>query len=82
MLIGKCLIVIYMYRNGIILYFKNSKNFFRCGSFLESLLNLLQYCFCFMFWVWGLEASGILTPRPGIKPAIPALEKSYGVHFA
>ena len=30
--------------------------------FKKSLLNLLQYCFCFMFWIFGLEACGILTP--------------------
>ena len=23
------------------------------GPFLKSLVNLLQYCFCFMFWAWG-----------------------------
>ena len=30
---------------------------FWCGPFLKSLLNLLQYCFCFMFWCfwpWGM----------------------------
>ena len=27
-----------------------------------------------MFWVFGREAYGILTPRPGIKPAPPTLE--------
>ena len=27
---------------------------FWCGLFLKSLLNLLQYCFCFMFWfLWS-----------------------------
>ena len=26
------------------------KDFFLCGPFLKSLLNLLQYCFCFMLW--------------------------------
>ena len=25
---------------------------FRCRPFLKSLLNLLQYCFCFMFWIF------------------------------
>ena len=50
------------------------KNFFWCGPFLKSLLNLLQYCFCFMFWIFGCEACGILAPRPGIKLAPPALE--------
>ena len=27
--------------------------FFWCGPFLKSLLNLLQYCFCFMSWFFG-----------------------------
>ena len=27
----------------------------RCGSFLKSLLNLLQYFFCFLFWFLGHE---------------------------
>ena len=45
-----------------------------CGPFLKSLLNLLQYCFCFMFWSFGPETCGIPAPRPGIKPAPPALE--------
>ena len=37
--------------------------------FLKSLLNLLQYCFCVMFWVWG-----DLSTTPGIEPPSPALE--------
>ena len=57
--------------NFLLLLFK--KNFL-CGPFLKSLLNLLQYRFCFMFWFFGYEACGILAPRPGIKPALPALE--------
>ena len=48
--------------------------FFGCGPFLKSLLNFLQYCFCFMFWFFGPEACGILAPRPGIGPAPPTLE--------
>ena len=27
-----------------------------------------------MFWVLGLEACGILVPRPGVEPTLPALE--------
>ena len=42
--------------------------FFWCGPFLKSLLDLLQYCFCFMFCFFGLEACGILVPWPGIEP--------------
>ena len=48
--------------------------FFGCGPFLKSLLNLLQYCFCFMFWFSGHEACGILAPQPGMEPTPHALE--------
>ena len=48
------------------------KIFFLCG--LKALLNLLQYCFCFMFWWFGPEACGILALRPGIELAPPTLE--------
>ena len=37
-----------------------------------SLLNLLQYGFCFMFF--GCEACEVLALWPGIKPVPPALE--------
>ena len=47
---------------------------FWCGPFFKSLLNLLQYCFCFMSWFLGPKACGILTPWPGIEPAPSALE--------
>ena len=48
--------------------------FFLCEPFLKSLLNLWQYCFCFMFWYFGQEACETFVPQPGIKPAPPALE--------
>ena len=48
--------------------------FFLYEPFLKSLLNLLQYGFCFMFWLFGQEACRILVPQPRIKPAPPALE--------
>ena len=38
--------------------------------FLQSLLNVLQYCFFFMFWFWACE---ILAPQPRIKPTSPTL---------
>ena len=38
------------------------------------MLNLVQYCFSFMFWVFGHEACEILAPHPGIKLAPSALE--------
>ena len=43
------------------------------GPFSKSLLSLLQCCFFFVL-VLGCVAYGILAPRPGIKPAPPALE--------
>ena len=48
--------------------------FFKDFFDVESLLNLLQYCFCFMFWFLGLTACGILAPWPGIKAAPSVLE--------
>ena len=51
--------------------------FVGCGPFLKSLLNLLQYSFCFMLWFFGHEACEILAPWPGIKPAPPALEGTF-----
>ena len=44
------------------------------GPFLNSVLNLLQYCFCFKFWVFWRRCVGILLAQPGIKHARPALE--------
>ena len=38
------------------------KIFFKWTIFLKSLLNLLYYCFCFMFLFFGPEAYGILAP--------------------
>jgi len=48
--------------------------FFWCGPFLKSLLNLLQYYLCFMFWFGDHVACGILVPQPGIEPTPPAVE--------
>ena len=42
--------------------------------FLDSLLNLLQYCYCFMFCFFGPEAYGILSPWPGIELTPLAVE--------
>ena len=42
--------------------------------FKKSLLNLLQYCLCFIFWFSDCEACGILALSPGIKPVSLALE--------
>ena len=48
----------------ILIFFKD---FFDVEPFLKSLLNLLQYCFCFMFWFFGHNTCGILAPWPGIE---------------
>ena len=37
-------------------------------SFFKSLLNLLQFCSCFMLWFFRCEAYGISAPWPGISP--------------
>ena len=49
--------------------------FFEVDHFFKSLLNLLQYCYCFMFsCFFGCKTCGILAPWPGIEPAPPVLE--------
>ena len=48
--------------------------FFGCEPFLKSLLTLLQYCLCFLFWFFGYEACGILPPQSVIEPVPPTLE--------
>ena len=48
------------------------KDFFMV-HFLKSLLNVLQYCFGFMFWFFSHEACRILAPCPGIELPSPAL---------
>ena len=47
---------------------------FKRETFLKSVLDLLQYCFCSMFWFLGCETCGILAPQPGTDPAPHALE--------
>jgi len=49
-------------------------SFFWCEPFLKSLLTLLQYCLCFLFWFFGYEACGILPPQSVIEPILPALQ--------
>ena len=41
---------------------------------MKSLLNLLQYCFRFKFWLSGHKACGVLAPQAGFEPARRALE--------
>lgn len=47
---------------------------FFLSFFFKSLLNVLQYCLCFILWFFGREVCEIPAPRPGIQPAHPALE--------
>ena len=65
------------------------KIFFLCGPFLKSSLNLLQYCFCFMFLVfwlrgmWDLSSptrdwtctpcAGSQSPNHGTTREVPVL---------
>ena len=46
--------------------------FFGCGSFLKSLLNLLQYCFCLVldFWSQGMRDLSFLTRDRTCTPCI------------
>ena len=37
-------------------------------------MNLVQCCFCFLFWFFGPEACGILGPWWGTKISLPVLE--------
>ena len=43
-------------------------------TIFKSLLNLLQYCFCFMFCFFDHKMCGIVAPRPGTEPSPSALE--------
>ena len=47
---------------------------FWCGPIVQSLLNLLQYCFCLLLWLFGPEACRTLAPPLEIKTAFPKLE--------
>ena len=51
-----------------------SLRFFWMWIILKSLLNLLQYCFCLIFWYFGHKSHGILVPQQGIEPTPSALE--------
>ena len=53
--------------------------FFWCGPFLKFLLNVLQYCICFVLFFFGHKACGILVAQPRIKPAHPAVEGEVGL---
>ena len=40
----------------------------------KTLLNVLQYCFCSVFWFFGCKACEILASQLEIEPTPPALE--------
>ena len=44
---------------------------------LKFLLSLLQHCFGFLFWFFGLNAFETLAPPSGIEPALPGLEGEF-----
>ena len=66
---------------GFDYYFLNLRFIFDVDHF-QSLLNLLQYCFCFMFWVFlAMSHVGwILAPWPGMEPTPPALESEWSLN--
>ena len=47
---------------------------FLMRTIFKAVLNLLQYCFYFIFWFFGHEACAILAPWLWIKPSPPELE--------
>ena len=52
--------------------------FFLCGPFslFKVLLILLQYCFCFVFWIFGLKACEVSAPQAGLEIVPLALEEN------
>ena len=63
---------------SVFLHFLSPAPLFWCGSFLKSLLNLLQYCFClcsgFFFFFFGPEVREISASQPGMESSLPPLE--------
>ena len=45
----------------------NFVKFFLCESFLKSLLNLLQYCFCYVFLYLAMRHVGSQLPHQGLN---------------
>ena len=57
----------------MVLFFFLRFFFFWCGPFLKSSLNLLQHCFCFMFWSLAMRHVEIyLSSLTRIETATPA----------
>ena len=55
--------------------------FFWCGPFLKSLLNLLQYCFCFMFWFFDHEAGRIFSSLTRDQTCTPCIGRQTLNHW-
>ena len=43
-------------------------------TIFKAFIEFVTVSFLFYVWVFGHKACGILSPRPGVKPAHPALE--------
>ena len=63
--------------------------FLNVDYFLSLLLNLLQYCFCFMFWILGCKARGssltrnwICTPCTGRSLNLWTTREVPSIHFS
>ena len=44
--------------------------------FFKLLMNFLQYCFCFVFWIFGLKACEVSAPQAGLGIVPLALEEN------
>ena len=63
------------------IFFFSSFFFLRCGPFLKSILNLLQYCFCFLCFGFLAERHvGFSLPDEG-STHTPALEGEVFNHW-
>ena len=48
--------------------------FFDVEHFRSLYRTFYKYCFCFMFWLFGHEACGVIGPWPRIESTPPTLE--------
>ena len=62
-----------MKKQNISFFYLFFKIFFM-WTILKSFTESVTYCFCFVFWIFGPRACGVLAPRPGIEPVTPALK--------
>ena len=71
---GQLMMVVFKHDGGSVGLVHVEFFFFLMWTIFKVFIELLRYCFYFMFWCFGYEAYGILVPRPGMEPASPALE--------